>query len=349
MWHTLILEPFFRPMPWGGERLRHWFGPRFPEREQIGEVWLVADHPVHASRVGTGPLRDHTLGQLRARDPIALVGKAVDRFPLLVKMLDASEHLSVQVHPDDESARIWAPQEGGKTEAWYVLEAAPGSFLLLGLKPGVDRSLVQRELATGTLPMCLERYQPKAGECYYVPAGTVHAIGAGLVLLEVQQTSDATFRLYDWDRRGADGRPRPLHIEAGLACLRERTQAGRVWPPAVRSADTVSVPRPQAPGTRRTSAPVAGAGDAQPARDQSASSIQLLACPYFALHLEQAERAYRWPAPGLGVLLQGALALDDGTVQADLEPGASWLVPAAAALPLLTPRICATWMRITWQ
>jgi mannose-6-phosphate isomerase len=193
-----------------------------PPAEPLGEVWLLTDHALHRSVVSAGPLAGTTLTELMATRAVELLGRQEPRFPLLVKIIDARENLSVQVHPDDAIAKVWASAEGGKTEAWLILESEPGAFIYLGLKPGVDRATVERELQTGNLPLCLRRYEPSAGQCYFVPAGAIHALGGGLVALEVQQTSDATFRLYDWGRVDAQGRPRPLHLEAALAALKEQ-------------------------------------------------------------------------------------------------------------------------------
>jgi mannose-6-phosphate isomerase len=216
--------PWLRPMPWGGHALTSLL--QLPDRsEPVGEAWLLSDHPLHRSIVADGPLKDKSIQDLIRQDSEALLGSKMQRFPLLVKILDARENLSVQVHPDDDAARQWAPQEGGKTEAWTVLGSAPGGVIYLGLKRGIDKTVLQRELVTGNLVSCLQRHEPKAGETYYVPAGTVHALGGGVTVLEVQQTSDATFRLYDWERLGADGKPRELHLEAGLACTKENVPA----------------------------------------------------------------------------------------------------------------------------
>lgn len=221
-WHPLKFQPYLRPMPWGGRRLAAWCREPWPAEMNIGEVWLLSDHPHHVSVVANGRWQGQPLSQLLAEHGEAMLGGCSARFPLLFKLLDARENLSVQVHPDDELARTWAPGERGKTEAWVVLEADEQAAIWLGLKAGLDRSAVARELTRGTIPLCLQRYQPQPGQCFYVPAGTVHALGGGTVVFEVQQTSDATFRLYDWDRVDAAGRPRTLHLEAGLACLQEQ-------------------------------------------------------------------------------------------------------------------------------
>jgi mannose-6-phosphate isomerase len=150
-----------------------------------------------------------------------LLGKSASKyatFPWLVKFLDAKDWLSVQVHPDDESVqRLW-PGEGGKTEAWFVLDATPGSRIYAGLKAGVDEKLLRSALREGTVADCLHQFQPAPGDCLFLKAGAVHAVG-GVLMAEVQQTSDATFRLYDWGRKDQLGRARELHIEQALACI----------------------------------------------------------------------------------------------------------------------------------
>jgi mannose-6-phosphate isomerase len=209
-------------MPWGGARLARWLG--LPESSQpIGEAWLASDHHLHASRITNVPDQTITLRYLMTHWPDVIAGYSAHRFPLLIKIIEARQNLSIQVHPDDHAAKQWAPQEGGKTEAWLVLETAPEGKIYLGLRPGVTRDVLAQHLPSGTIPELLNIYTPVPGECYYVPAGTVHALGAGVCVLEVQQTSDATFRLYDWGRLDAQGKPRPLHIEAALAVLHEHS------------------------------------------------------------------------------------------------------------------------------
>ena len=213
----LCFNPWLRPMPWGGTRLGELFNNSVSGINPVGEAWLLSDHPLHQSLLSDD---EHTtLHELLPDDTLATQRSTpLNRFPLLIKLLDAQQNLSIQVHPDDELASRWSPGDGGKTEAWIVLDAAPDSAIYLGLKPGIDKATFARELSSGNAPLCLNRYQPRIGETYFVPAGTVHALGQGVMVLEVQQTSDATFRLYDWGRLGIDGKPRNLHLEAGLAC-----------------------------------------------------------------------------------------------------------------------------------
>jgi mannose-6-phosphate isomerase len=140
-------------------------------------------------------------------------------FPLLLKYLDARQTLSVQVHPDDARAARLVPPGRGKTEAWVVLDAAPGSVIYAGLKRGFDRPALAREVGRGTCQLCLHSFEPRPGDCIFLPAGTVHALGAGLLIAEIQQASDTTYRLFDWNRLGTDGLPRPLHVEQALDAI----------------------------------------------------------------------------------------------------------------------------------
>jgi mannose-6-phosphate isomerase len=151
-----------------------------------------------------------------------LLGKAAvayDTFPWLVKFLDAADWLSVQVHPDEEAVRRLWPGEGSKTEAWFILDAQPGSRIYAGLNPGVDEARLRSALEAGMVADELHQFEPRPGDCLFLPAGTVHAVGGGVLMAEVQQTSDATFRLFDWNRRDAQGKSRTLHIEQALACI----------------------------------------------------------------------------------------------------------------------------------
>jgi mannose-6-phosphate isomerase len=220
----LVFEPYLRPMVWGGRALGEWYGKALPDPGRYGESWVVSAHPHHVSRVAEGPHRGRMLTDLAAAHPAALYGAHVPAdgtFPLLFKLLDCHERLSIQVHPDDERARrlTGGREHFGKTEAWVVLAVAPGGTIHAGLKPGTSRSDLERHLAAGTLESCLHAFTPKPGDCIFLPAGTVHAVGGGVVMAEIQQSSDATFRLYDWNRPGPDGRLRELHVAESMASI----------------------------------------------------------------------------------------------------------------------------------
>jgi mannose-6-phosphate isomerase len=204
------LKPWFSERVWGKSDLRPWYEST-GTRELVGEAWL------------TGPACIVETGAFTGRTLTAVSAELGGEFPLLVKILFPNEKLSVQVHPDDAQAQA-AGQIRGKTECWYVLEAEPGATVALGLKAGVGPAEVAASVADGTMEDLLEQVPVSVGDMLFVDAGTVHAIGPGVVLLETQQTSDITYRLYDY------GRPRELHLEQGLAVIKAKTDAGKVKP-----------------------------------------------------------------------------------------------------------------------
>ena len=218
----LFFEPYYRPQVWGARRLESELGRPLPPSGGFGEAWELSGHPHHVSRVAEGPLagtpltdlwkdrRTELCGQTRCDDP---------RFPLLFKYLDCHEQLSVQVHPTDEIARELIGDESGKTEAWVVLAAEPTGRIYAGLRPGTTCEVLERHLDAGTVDECLHSFAPQPGDCVSIPAGTVHAVGGGVLMAEVQQTSDATFRLFDWNRLGTDGKPRALHRHESLRSI----------------------------------------------------------------------------------------------------------------------------------
>jgi mannose-6-phosphate isomerase len=213
--------PLFRRYVWGGRKLKTLLDKPIGEGNDYAESWELVDRGDDQSRVANGSLAGTTLGQLRENRAPELFGRhhPQPRFPLLFKFLDCEKTLSVQVHPDDAQAARLNPPDFGKTEAWVVLAAEPGSLIYAGLKRGFDRHALEREVHRGTCELCLHRLEPQPGDCLFLPAGAIHALGAGLVIAEIQQASDATFRLFDWNRRGADGQPRPLHVNQALDAI----------------------------------------------------------------------------------------------------------------------------------
>lgn len=217
----LVFQPILKRIRWGGRRLGEVLGKEIGEAADYAESWELVDHGVDQSIV-TAPsessVRGWTLKRLVEERSEDLFGEsnAKTQFPLLIKFLDASDRLSVQVHPDDALARKFDPTENGKTEAWVILDAEPGALLYAGLKTGVTESDLRAALANESVEALLHTIEVKAGDCVFIPAGTIHAIGEGVLLAEVQQASDMTFRLYDWGRVGADGQPRQLHIEESV-------------------------------------------------------------------------------------------------------------------------------------
>lgn len=224
----LVFEPYFRPQVWGATRLQRLLGKPLPPGDRFGESWEVSAHPLHVSRVAEGPFAGASLTQLwdlHRREFLGLRSHERSgwpqrsRFPLLVKLLDCHEPLSVQVHPDDQAAGELLGEPNGKTEAWVVLHAEPGSRIYAGLKEGVCRGDLEQHLDQGDVTDCLHSFEPRSGDGLLIEAGTVHAVGGGVLMVEVQQTSDATFRLFDWNRISSDGHPRELHRSQSLRSI----------------------------------------------------------------------------------------------------------------------------------
>lgn len=222
MFPPLQFEPVFKTALWGGRRIADVF-PTAPSTGPVSEAWVLSDHVAGQTAVANGAFAGMTLRGLLRDHRSEMLGDSAENtseFPLLLKFLDARETLSVQVHPDDHLARTRFEQPRGKTEAWVVLAAEPGSRIYAGLRPGVSRGDFEAALRAGRCAECLHSFEPKTGDCVFLPAGTVHALGGGLVVFEVQQSSDTTFRLDDWGRVDArTGQPRELHVADGLQCI----------------------------------------------------------------------------------------------------------------------------------
>lgn len=213
------LTPWFSPRPWGRKNLKPWYEST-GATEPVGEAWLTGPE----SMVETGAMSGKTLATVASDTGSELLGEGGEaEFPLLVKLLFPDDKLSVQVHPDDAQAQAMG-QPRGKTECWYVLEAKPGATIMLGLKPGASVDQVRASIANGTLEELMEFVPVQVSDMVFVDAGTVHAIGPGVTLLETQQTSDITFRMYDY------GRPRELHVDQALGVMKLKTAAGKVKP-----------------------------------------------------------------------------------------------------------------------
>jgi mannose-6-phosphate isomerase len=308
----LSFEPYLRPMVWGGRQLGEVLGKDLPPDGVYGEAWEISDHPSHVSVVSDGPYKGQTLRQLMEHHATALLGEAAGRyrrFPWLVKLLDACDWLSVQVHPNDADVeRLW-PGESGKTEAWFVLAAAPNSRIYAGLLPGVDEQILRQALQDGKVGDCLHQFAPQPGDCVFLPAGTVHAVGGGVLMAEVQQTSDATFRLFDWNRRDAQGKSRQLHIEEALACI--DWNAGPVHP--IRAQGY--------PGADEFAQPPTGA-----------YTQRLVECDYFTLDYIRSDCPFDFGGDGVlhaMIVLHGGGRLSHGEEMHPLRAGDTLLLPAA--------------------
>ncbi|MCE9546928.1 MAG: class I mannose-6-phosphate isomerase [Planctomycetia bacterium] len=308
--HPFRFKPILRRHLWGGRRLESVLGKSLPAGHDYAESWEIVDHGADQSVVTAGPLAGTTLAELVAERGSELLGRHAPQasFPLLLKFIDAHQNLSVQVHPDDTAAAQLPVPDLGKTEAWYVVAAEPNSALYVGLKKGFDRAALTREIDRGTCALCMNRFEPKPGDCVFVPAGTVHAIGAGLIVVEIQQSSDTTFRVDDWGRVGPDGKPRALHVEQALEVI--DFERGPVGPQIAKPTDRPDVGR-------------------------------LVECDKFVWDRWQLSTPQ--PSPGdnrchLLTVLDGELLVAGDPVAAPLGRGESMLLPASLAGTTLTPR-----------
>jgi len=283
--------------------------------EDYAESWEIVDHGADQSVVAAGSLQGLTLSELVACHGDELFGRHAGQaqFPLLFKFLDCNRTLSVQVHPNDEQGARLEPPDLGKTEAWVVLAAEPGSKIYAGLKPEVTREHLATAIAAETCAECLHEFEPAVGDCVFIKAGTVHALGAGLVIAEIQQASDTTFRLFDWNRVDAEGKPRQLHVEESLAVT--DYERGPVLPQ-------------------------------EPVKTESPGRERLVECDKFVLDRLTFARlgdAKPQAAGGDGrfhllVPLAGAITVSGDAVGGPLSLGNTCLVPAAAGAVEIVPQ-----------
>jgi mannose-6-phosphate isomerase len=216
---ALTFEPLFQERIWGGRRLADLYGKKLPPSVTIGESWEIVDRPEAQSIVRIGPLRGKTLHELWMQDRQWIFGNVPDatRFPLLVKILDAREKLSLQVHPPERVAAQLGSEP--KTEFWYVAAADPGAELFVGLRETITRDQFEEALRSGTIAQCVHRIRVNTGDAMFLPAGRLHAVGKGNLLIEIQQNSDTTYRVFDWNRVDNQGQPRQLHVDQALQCI----------------------------------------------------------------------------------------------------------------------------------
>ena len=316
--YPLRFEPVFRNYIWGGRRLPRDWNKSVSENGPVAESWEVVDHDQGQSRVRFGNLAGKTLGELMRSSGPELVGAQVwndingaaipvslrGRFPLLFKFLDACQNLSVQVHPNDEQAAKLSPPDLGKTEAWLVLDAEPGSRIYAGLKDGIDRIQFERALQQGAAEECLHWLEPSPGDCVLIPAGTVHAIGGGLLIAEIQQASNTTYRLFDWNRVDVNGKPRPLHLEPGLDAVDF-------------SAGPISIQ--------------------DKTNGADSATIELVRCEKFVVNSRKVTGPAHWgKTPGFRILsvLSGSVAVKGDPAPQPIPAGESVLIPAGYDLEL---------------
>ncbi|MFH1613829.1 MAG: type I phosphomannose isomerase catalytic subunit [Planctomycetota bacterium] len=213
-------EPIYKERIWGGRTLEKFFARRLPPNRKIGESWELADLPEDISVISNGFLAGRTLRSAIEQYPRQITGNTgfLPPFPLLIKILDAADILSVQVHPDAQTCQRMGKGHP-KTECWYIISAESNAVIYKGLKPGTTKNQFARAIENGTTAELLNKDRVHRGECHFLPAGTVHAIGAGLLIAEIQLPSDTTYRVFDWNRTDPDGKPRQLHIEEALQSI----------------------------------------------------------------------------------------------------------------------------------
>jgi mannose-6-phosphate isomerase len=293
-------------MVWGGQRLAELYGKPLPPGVRVGESFEVSGYPGRQSVVAEGPLAGSGLADLTETWGAALIGdepwaRSGHQFPLLVKLLDAQDDLSVQVHPDDLYAQSRGWRDRGKTEAWYVLHSDQGR-VACGLLPGVDRAAFAAAAAAGRISDVVRFHSVQAGDVVFLPAGVVHALCAGVVIYEVQQPSDLTFRVYDYDRPGLDGQPRELHLDQAMAVMDFDGQA--------------PVPTP--------AGEVGGCGP---------SLVELVRCSYFTLSLAWAEVTGQHHPETRGcrsvTVVEGTALMASGDQSCRVAAGSTVLVPAS--------------------
>lgn len=307
--YPLRFEPIFRRYLWGGRRLATQLGKPLGDGDDYAESWEIVDRGDDQSRVLAGPLKGTALKELVHQMGSKLLGKHYPqaRFPLLFKLLDCQQKLSVQVHPNDARAALLDPPDLGKTEAWVVLAAEPDSEIYAGLKRGFDRHALEREVQRGTSELCLHKFHPAAGDCIFIPAGTVHALGSGLLVAEIQQASDTTWRLHDWNRVDGQGKPRKLHVEEALEAI--DYERGPVSPQVPLATEQQHVER-------------------------------LVACEKFVLdrwRFDSAKTIGGDERFHLLAVLSGSVRVEGDLVEAPLSLGQTMLLPAATGKVMLTP------------
>jgi mannose-6-phosphate isomerase len=317
--YPLRFEPIYQYRLWGGRRLANVLTAPLPGDGPIGEAWVLSDREDHPSRVSNGSLKGQTIGHVLQQFPEQVMGKFAgrfERFPLLLKFLDAREMLSVQVHPSDANN---VGGESGKTEGWVVLEAGIKSRIYAGLKPGVTKDDLRRSLASGNVADQIACFAPKPGDAVFLPAGTVHSLGGGVVVFEVQQNSDVTFRLYDWDRVDPiTGLSRSIQVEQALACIDFLEGPGRPVAP------TVEAPKP----VRRN---------------------RLFQCEYFSLWRLRGQTPFVVGAAGVPrvlVCIEGTGQVEHGRAIVSVRKGDVVLLPAVLGECSFQPRGAVTVLEI---
>lgn len=302
MLYPLIFRPIFKERVWGARNLERLYNKPLPPKAQIGESWEITDRPGDVSVIANGKFAGADLQWLMQNYKAELLGTATPRnarFPLLIKILDAADKLSLQVHPPQHVAAALGGEP--KTEMWYITHAVPDAELFIGLRPGVTRAEFEHKLADGTVADCVHRIRVRAGDAVFLPAGRLHAIGAGLVIFEIQQNSDTTYRVFDWNRLGSDGKPRQLHIAESLQSINFNDFA---------------------PGLIEVTPDQFQHGTIQTLVRDAAFTVKLVKL--------NAHGSINWQFHACVIIgiVEGNVAIESGGTQIKLEPGQFCLVPA---------------------
>ena len=315
------LEPFFSPRIWGQRSLSPWYPDKTNLKEPLGEAWLTA----FESRVANGPFAGKSLQESWHAMPAEWRGArhaSLAEFPVLIKFIFPNDKLSIQVHPNDVYAAKYEQKAGGrgKTEMWHLVCAQPVAEIMLGLEPGVNKEVFLQALAAGTLEQLLVHLPVRTGDTYFVPAGTQHAIGPGMVICEIQEYSDLTYRVYDYGRVDSSGKPRELHIEKALEVTNfSGGHGGKIEPLALHSPD--------------------------------AKKYLLAACEFFATERWDCNRTTPIENdPGefqVFVILEGSGAFHDSERAFPYRPGEAWFLPANLPTTLLQPDGVSSVLRVT--
>lgn len=329
MLYPLVFHPRFKERVWGGRELETLYGKKLPPGQPIGESWEISDRPGDESVVANGKLAGKTLRELMEKYPREILGNAKpaagNRFPILCKILDAREKLSLQVHPPAHKAAELKGEP--KTEMWHIADAAPGAELYVGLKRGMTRAEFEKRITDGTVAECFHRVPVRAGDTMFLPSGRVHAIGAGLVIFEIQQNSDTTYRVFDWHRMGLDGQPRELHVEQSLASI----DFEDFEPGLVRSKVTASV----RVGGKKTI-------ESRPLVNDPLFEVWSMKFIKGAHH----DKALMENKLQIITVILGKIEIQSGAEKVDLAAGQFCLIPAKVQRPAITAKTDATLLEV---
>ena len=320
--YPLRFEPIYQYRLWGGRRLADLLAAPLPGHGPIGEAWVLSDRDDYASRVADGPLKGQTIGHLMEQSPEQLLGRLAGHFscfPLLLKFLDVREMLSLQVHPADARKDLLPAGETGKTEAWVVLEAGPKSRIYAGLKSGITAADLRRAVASGVVADLVSSFVPKPGDGIFIPAGTVHSLGGDVVVFEIQENSDVTFRLDDWGHIDpTTGRSRALQVDQALSAI--NMAQGAVAPVAPVVEETAPVERER-----------------------------LFDCDYFRLWRLHGQSPFAVGAAGVPrvlICLEGTGRVEHGGQTYAAGKGDVWLLPAAVGACAFRPSGAVTLLEV---